>query len=162
MIHSPPASLVWWQVYNEPNDDVLSLQKWWHDAFCLSRRIFWIVKVIVIFFRWSKKLHPEPFWGRGPVIIMISVVMILLPPSPRYGKYGKLKIASLPCSNIIWTLTMNAPILIPPSSLFTPNVFASHASKSSIRRFVITEKATTRAFSWLKAATTAFTFKTQC
>ena len=30
------------------------------------------------------------------------------------------------------------------------------ASKSSIRRFVITEKAPTRAFSWLKAA---FTFK---
>ena len=28
------------------------------------------------------------------------------------------------------------------------------------RRFVITEKAPTRAFSWLKAATTAFTFKT--
>ena len=34
------------------------------------------------------------------------------------------------------------------------------ASKSSIRRFVITEKAPTRAFSWLKAAATAFTFKT--
>ena len=36
------------------------------------------------------------------------------------------------------------------------------ASKSSIRRFVIviTEKAPTRAFSRLKAATTAFTFKT--
>ena len=34
------------------------------------------------------------------------------------------------------------------------------ASKSSIRRFVITEKAPTRAFSWLKAATTDFTFKT--
>ena len=34
------------------------------------------------------------------------------------------------------------------------------ASKSSIRRFVITEKAPTRAFFWLKAATTAFTFKT--
>ena len=33
-------------------------------------------------------------------------------------------------------------------------------SKSSIRRFVVTEKAPTRAFSWLKAATTAFTFKT--
>ena len=30
----------------------------------------------------------------------------------------------------------------------------SSASKSSIRRFVITEKAPTRAFSWLKAATT--------
>ena len=36
------------------------------------------------------------------------------------------------------------------------------ASESSIRRFVITEKAPTRAFSWLKAATTAFTFKTLC
>ena len=34
------------------------------------------------------------------------------------------------------------------------------AQASSIRRFVITEKAPTRAFSWLKAATTAFTFKT--
>ena len=30
----------------------------------------------------------------------------------------------------------------------------------AIRRFVITEKAPTRAFSWLKAATTTFTFKT--
>ena len=35
----------------------------------------------------------------------------------------------------------------------------SIASKSSIRRFIITEKAPTRASSWLKAATT-FTFKT--
>ena len=34
------------------------------------------------------------------------------------------------------------------------------ASKKSIRRFVITERAPNRAFSWLKAATTAFTFKT--
>ena len=34
------------------------------------------------------------------------------------------------------------------------------AWKRSIRRFVITEKAPTRAFSWLKASTTAFTFKT--
>ena len=32
--------------------------------------------------------------------------------------------------------------------------------KCCIRRFVITEKAPTRAFSWVKAATTAFTFKT--
>ena len=32
------------------------------------------------------------------------------------------------------------------------------ATKGSIRRFVITERASTRAFSWLKAATTTFTF----
>ena len=37
---------------------------------------------------------------------------------------------------------------------------ATSASKSPIRRFVITEMAPTGAFSWLKAATTAFTFKT--
>ena len=41
-----------------------------------------------------------------------------------------------------------------------PRLVQTSASKSSIRRFVITEKAPTRAFSWLKAATTAFTFKT--
>ena len=34
------------------------------------------------------------------------------------------------------------------------------ASKRSIRKFVITEKDLTTAFSWLKAATTAFTFNT--
>ena len=36
----------------------------------------------------------------------------------------------------------------------------SSVSIRSIRKFIITEKAPTRAFSWLKAATTAFTFKT--
>ena len=36
----------------------------------------------------------------------------------------------------------------------------SSASKSSIRRFVITEKAPTRAFSWLKTANSSVTFKT--
>ena len=40
------------------------------------------------------------------------------------------------------------------------SMVSTNASKSSIWRFVITEKAPTRAFSWLKAATTAFTFKT--
>ena len=39
------------------------------------------------------------------------------------------------------------------------DIFSGSASKSSIQRLVITEKAPTRAFSWLKAATTAFTFK---
>ena len=46
------------------------------------------------------------------------------------------------------------------SHLHTVNIVNISALKSSIRRFVITEKAPTRAFSWLKAATTAFTFKT--
>ena len=40
------------------------------------------------------------------------------------------------------------------------DTLGTSASKSSIRRFVITEKAPIRAFSCLKAATTAFTFKT--
>ena len=44
----------------------------------------------------------------------------------------------------------------------TKEMVEASASKWSIRRFVITEKAPTRAFSWLKAATTAFTYKTLC
>ena len=40
------------------------------------------------------------------------------------------------------------------------NCADTSAWKSSIQRFIITEKAPTRAFSWLKAATAAFTFKT--
>ena len=39
-------------------------------------------------------------------------------------------------------------------------VWGLTAPRASNERFVIMEKATTRAFSWLKAATTAFTFKT--
>ena len=47
-------------------------------------------------------------------------------------------------------------------SVIAPCWLTSSASRSSIRGFVITEKAPTRAFSWLKAATTSFTFKTLC
>ena len=43
---------------------------------------------------------------------------------------------------------------------YSHDYVAVSASKSSIRRFVISEKAPTTPFSWLKAATTAFTFKT--
>ena len=39
-------------------------------------------------------------------------------------------------------------------------ILNTSASKSSIQRFVITEKALTRAFSWLKVATTTFTLTT--
>ena len=45
-------------------------------------------------------------------------------------------------------------------TLYAEAALTNSASKSSIRRFVIKEKAPTKAFSWLKAATTAFTFKT--
>ena len=47
--------------------------------------------------------------------------------------------------------------------LYTTDIYICigySASKISIRRFIIKEKAPTRAFCWLKAATTAFTFKT--
>ena len=52
----------------------------------------------------------------------------------------------------LWRVTMTSSNL---SSCLTIS-----ASKRSIRRLVITEQAPTRAFSWLKAATTALTFKT--
>ena len=62
------------------------------------------------------------------------------------------------------TLYVPAQLLRPPpevNTLVLLEQVRTSASKSCIRRFVITEKAPTRAFSWLKAATTAFTFKTQ-
>ena len=52
------------------------------------------------------------------------------------------------------------PVLPPKLYTCRHTTVTSSASKSSIRRFAITEKAPTGAFSWLKAATTAFTFKT--
>ena len=58
----------------------------------------------------------------------------------------------------LYRLTQHTPAP-PPLQQHSCWVLSS-ASKRSIRRFVITEKAPTRAFSWLKAATTAFTFKT--
>ena len=47
-------------------------------------------------------------------------------------------------------------LVVPSAPVQWTVVFQTKA----IRRFVITEKAPTRAFPWLKAATTAFTFKT--
>ena len=63
-----------------------------------------------------QKIAPRAILGPGSSDNNDKCRNDLLPPSPRYGKYGKLKMAPLPCSNIIWTLTMNAPILIPVSS----------------------------------------------
>ena len=48
----------------------------------------------------------------------------------------------------------------PPTHLSCCGSDRNSALKSSIRRFVITEKAPTRAFSWFKAATTTFTLRT--
>ena len=61
-------------------------------------------------------------------------------------------------------LKQSGPCLPRIDCQYTParmtTTVSTSASKSSIRRFVIAEKAPTRAFSWLKAASTAFTFKT--
>ena len=59
---------------------------------------------------------------------------------------------SAACGHVMETPLVRC--VAPLSPLYTS------ASKGSIRRFVITEKAPTNAFSWLKAAITAFTFKT--
>ena len=72
------------------------------------------------------------------------------------------------CSAQIWSNTCRkiSPVKYEDVMLWEDKVdiikIITSASKRSIRRFVITEKAPTRAFSWLKAATTAFTFKTLC
>ena len=71
-----------------------------------------------------------------------------------YFVFGAVSLHSLQAGHRVVSLTLSLLTLVTRN---VPNnsVFIS-ASKSSIRRFVITEKAPTRAFSWLKA----FTFKT--
>ena len=69
-----------------------------------------------------QKIAPRAILGLGSSDNNDKCRNDLLPPSGMDGKYGKLKMAPLPCSNIIWTLTMNASILIPVSSLFTHDV----------------------------------------
>ena len=70
-----------------------------------------------------------------------------------------------PCVESVWVACWPVPVLtMVLMTAVTLAILSGHrvtwrhtsASKSSIRRFVIT----TRAFAWLKAATTAFTFKT--
>ena len=70
---------------------------------------------------------------------------------------------TLPVVNLvdkILNLDIGGVVSGPPHHVLQILAVGTSASKSSIRRFVITEKAPTRAFSWLKAATTTFTFKT--
>ena len=55
---------------------------------------------------------------------------------------------------LIYLSWCNSPVIRPPPGGILV------LQKRSIRRIVITEKAPTRAFSWLKAPTRAFTFKT--
>ena len=82
---------------------------------------------------------------------------------PVSGDRPCYSLTSAPCLGIKqpWLVRARTPGHHAPAG--NTSHYTASASKSSIRRFVITEKAPTRAFSWLKAATTAaFTFKTLC
>ena len=58
------------------------------------------------------------------------------------------------------TLHLNLASEMDPHFTLYLNCFLLVLQTKAIRRFVITEKAPIRAFSWLKGATTAFIFKT--
>ena len=91
---------------------------------------------------WISTIQYQRCWGRHhggglPESRRLSVVRPFKYPPPRH----------------------RTPVTSSTSSHLQSPLVTS-ASKSSIRRFVITGKAPTRAFSWLKAANTAFIFKT--
>ena len=73
------------------------------------------------------------------------------------GASSIIKICILP--RLRW-LCRDRPSLETHHHHSAPSPPVTSAWKSSIRGFVITEKAPTRTFSWLKAATTAFTLRT--
>ena len=69
---------------------------------------------------------------------------------------GAVILVSIPCIQCgCWCVSISKSLPLQPAGHW-----ALVLQKSSIRRFVIMEKAPTRASSWLKATTTAFTFKT--
>ena len=96
----------------------------------------------------------------------------------QWGQFGQCSgcsrsVQHRPSSVMVPSPPPPAPASLPPGHGHDPSAgdrsarravpasegLGTSASKSSIRRFVITEKAPTRALSWLKAATTAFTFR---
>ena len=100
------------------------------------------------YFYWDLlKSHALPF---GHLILSIGLIVNGCCPNRE---------SSLISASKCWTNTSPADHLLKHLEPIMSGGRASSASKCSIRRFVITEKAPTRAFSWLKAATTAFTFK---
>ena len=80
-------------------------------------------------------------------VVKKTIAALLEANCPAQGYPRHLSEAGGPDTAIIVTLHQ-------PHASFCPDLVSS-ASKSSSRRFVITEKAPTRAFSWLKAATTS-------
>ena len=84
---------------------------------------------------------------------LISHLLVLDPPAADHGEQHRLELLAAPAVDDDVDAAVDDH-QVPAED--------NSASKISIRRFVITEKAPTGAFSWLKAATTAFTFKTLC
>ena len=117
-------------------------------------RFFWLSHQLYVFLYLLSLVHglaritsPPKFWifflVPGLVFALDKVVSL-------HGSYMELDILE---TELLPSDVIKIKFYRPPNYRFS-------ASKSSIRRFVITEKAHTRAFSWLKAATTAFTFET--
>ena len=113
---------------------------------------------------YSKVLHQAGLTGlwRGCWPNVWRAALVNLGDLSTYDsvKRGILDNSSLEDNTLTHTLSSACAGLVGAIMGTPADVVKASASKSSIRRFVITEKAPTRAFSWLKAATTAFTFKT--
>ena len=93
---------------------------------------------------------------------LCAVMVIFVQLQWRWNLAGTGTKLELECDGIISTQQWAPPLetMEPVAVAVVRLTFPPYPLKSSIRRFVITGKAPTRAFSWLKAATTAFTFKT--
>ena len=108
----------------------------------------------LVIVRRSDLVNPSPAL---PVVLTLGAdLQRLVGLHQRLLQLGEASLQSL--GLLLVGLQLLLQLLPPPAEQC--QVVTSSASKSSIRRFVITEKAPTRAFSLLKAATTAFTFKT--
>ena len=108
------------------------------------------------------KRHGQPWPLTTVFLTRIQVTFLFW--NSKYDDYNQVLINRLQTSGLqqIKYLAFWVSIIVAAKTISTFGQLSvsSSAWKMSIRRFVITEKAPIRAFSWLKAATTAFTFKT--
>ena len=94
----------------------------------------------------------------------IIIIMWAIVPSPRHCCWPPWSMQPLCFVNYLKYVQFFSPFGFlrrqAPAGVMREYYCSKKFHPKQIQKFVITEKAPTRAFSWLKAATTAFTFKT--
>ena len=99
--------------------------------------------------------------SRSQVTLLPAVSSVLIcPPPPAWLPPSHLALHCVEIGPVLPPHTALGPALTAPHDIMLPTSAYNEGYPNFPEDFTITEKAPTRAFSWLKAPTSAFTFKT--